>query len=348
MTGSATSLAVKNIANSIVHEMFRVQSAETVVITCEPHSNLDVVEAIAEAVHAADAYAVIMRTPPLKGRLSLVDQSVPTDLFVNALNSADIWIDANSNDFLYSNTFNRVMAQNEKLRYILLGDMATDVMAKIYSGYEIAKMIAFCNQLKEIIAAGKTVTMTNPQGTHITFELEPSHIIAVDSGEATKPGLYTPPALVNIVPRFGSVNGTLFFDALYDAYPDKMMDEPLKLVIVDSVIVSAENNPYAEKFMQTANSWDENGRKVAHVNFGLLPTFTELTGHVVIDERVWGVLNWGFGSVNPLDAPPHGQASDYHFDAICTNGSVWIDDVQISENGAIVHGELKKLSDKFM
>lgn len=333
------------IAHAIIHDMLSIKPQATVVITSDSGSNLSVVDALARAAHTAKAYPVIMQTPQFKGRLTLVDQSIPTELFFNALTQADIWIDANSNDFLYSGTFDRVLAHNKTLRYLYLGgDLPTHTLAKLYAGHDAQAMIAFCDVLKKIVTNGKTATMTNPQGTKITLELEPTHFIAVDGGEATAPGMYTPPALLNIVPRFGSVNGTVVFDALYDAYPDKIMDKPLALTLKDSVIVSAEGNRYAEKFMEATKSWDDNGRKVAHINFGLLPTITELTGNVVIDERVWGVLNWGFGSVTPLDAPPDGQPSDFHFDAICTDGSVSIDGVPITENGTLVHPDLKELA----
>ena len=234
------------------------------------------------------------------------------------------------------------------LRYFLLGDLSTEVNSQIYGAYNVAKMIEFCAMLKAIVEKAETVQVTNPQGTQISFEIEPTYFVAVDSGEVTAPGLYTPPALVNIVPRFGSVNGSIVFDALYDAYPDKIMESPLTLTIKDSVIVGATGNAYADKFMEIAATWDAGGRKVAHMNFGLLPTIRELVGHVVVDERVWGITNWGFGSVSPLDAPPNGQPSDFHFDAICSKSSVSIDGVQITADGEVVHPALKVIADQFL
>lgn len=336
------------IANCIINEMFKVKKDEVVVITCDSASNHDVVDALGRAVHVTGGKLVTLMTPKFKGRVALVDESIPTELIAKALSEADIWIDANHFDYLYSNTFERIMANNLAIRYILLGDLSTDIMSKIYGAYNVPKMIEFCGKLKAIIEAGKEVTVKNRQGTDIHFEIEPTHFVAVDSGEISAPGLYTPPALVNIVPRFGSVNGSIVFDALYDAYPDKIMEQPLMLTVENSMIVGAEGNRYADKFMEVAATWDDGGRKVAHMNFGLLPTIREMIGHIVVDERIWGITNWGFGSVSPLDAPPHGQPSDYHFDAICSGSSVWIDDMQITADGEVVHSELKPISDQFL
>ncbi len=336
------------IATCIVHDMFKVKKGEVVVLTADPASNHDVVEAICRVVHAADALVVTMKTPKFKGRVALVDESISVELFVNALLQADIWIDANYFDYLYSNTFERVMAGNSNLRYFLLGDLSTDTMGQIYGAYDVSAMIDFCTKLREIIEVGRTVRVTNGQGTDMQFDIEPSHFVAVDSGEIAGPGLFTPPALVNIVPRFGSVNGQIVFDALYDAYPDKIMEEPLTLTIKDSSIVQVSGNRYAARFTEIMGTWDDGGRKVAHMNFGLLPTIRELVGHVVVDERVWGITNWGFGSVSPLDAPPNGQPSDYHFDAICTASSVAIDGVAITAEGEVVHPVLKGLADRLL
>lgn len=337
------------IANFIINDMFRVQRDEVVVITSDSASNHDVVDAIATATHVAGGKVIVMQTPRFKGRVKLVDESIPTELYVQALSEADIWIDANAYDFLYSETWERIMAANTRLRYILLGDLSTDVMAKMYGGYRLQPMIEFCNQLKAIVETSSTVTVKNPQGTNISFEIEPTHFIAIDSGEITKPGLYTPPALVNIVPRFGSVNGIIFFDAMYEIHPDKVMEEPLALTIENSTIVSAAGNRYADQFMIELANWnDDNLYKVAHMNFGLLPTVREMIGHIVIDERVWGITNWGFGSVSPLDAPPDGQPCIYHLDAVCSRSSVWIDGLQLTERGEVIHPPLKLFSDQFL
>lgn len=334
------------IANTIINEMFRVQKGDVIVISCDSKSNHEVVQALSRVAHAAGGQPVIMQTPVFKGRVALVDESVHGQLFVDALLNADIWIDANYFDFLYSDVFEQVMAKNGRLRYFLLGDLSTEVNANIYGAYDVSKMVQFCAMLKDIIEKGKTVRVTNLKGTDVSYEIEPAHFIAVDSGEVSAAGLHTPPALVNIVPRFGSVNGSIVFDALYDAYPDKVMEKPLKLTVANSMIVAAGGNQYASRFMEIAATWDEGGRKVAHMNFGLLPTVRELVGHVVVDERVWGITNWGFGSVSPLDAPPSGQPSAFHFDAICSKASVWVDDTQITADGEVVHTALKAIADR--
>jgi leucyl aminopeptidase (aminopeptidase T) len=45
------------------------------------------------------------------------------------------------------------------------------------------------------------------------------------------------------------------------------------------------------------------------------------------------------------DAPPDGIKAKSHMDGICLNSSVWLDGVQVLEQGVLVQPELKKLGD---
>ena len=53
---------------------------------------------------------------------------------------------------------------------------------------------------------------------------------------------------------------------------------------------------------------------------------------------------WGIGYVSPFDAPPHGQDAKSHCDGICLDSSVWLDGVQIMEEGRMTDPYLKELA----
>ena len=85
--------------------------------------------------------------------------------------------------------------------------------------------------------------------------------------------------------------------------------------------------------------------KMAHIAYGFNPG-AKLTGNIVEDERVWGSTEWGIGYVSNIDAPPCGQDAVSHSDGICLNSSVWLDGVQIMDQGEIVLPELVELMPK--
>jgi 2,5-dihydroxypyridine 5,6-dioxygenase len=70
-----------------------------------------------------------------------------------------------------------------------------------------------------------------------------------------------------------------------------------------------------------------------------------LSNNVIEDERVWGATQWGFGYVSPADVPPDGIPAKSHTDGICLNSSVWLDGVQILDNGKVIHPDLKLLAE---
>lgn len=332
------------IANCIVNDMLQIKKGDVVAITCDSESNMDVVESIAALIHVKKGKPVIMLTPQFKGYQYLVDISIDPDFFIGALNNADVWIDANSKDCMYSRFFETVMKENKRIRYVLIGCQDTRTMYQIFGKYDVFKMIELCAKLKELIESTKTVRMTNSKGTDVSFNIDPNYPVIDWGGDWTRPGFQLLPAGVNIIPEFNSTNGKIAFDAVYEVTPNCVMKSPLTVTVKDGTIVGAEGNEYADAFFEEMVGWnDENAMKVSHVNFGLIPTIRELTGYVTIDERVWGAVNWGFGYISPILAPPHGQESDYHIDCQAVKVSTWLDGVQIIDKGEFVHPELKKI-----
>ncbi|MBO3804355.1 MAG: aminopeptidase, partial [Candidatus Brockarchaeota archaeon] len=90
---------------------------------------------------------------------------------------------------------------------------------------------------------------------------------------------------------------------------------------------------------------DPNMFMLAHVCYGLHPR-AELSGTTIEDERVWGCTVWGIGNVGPMFLPPNGRSAKSHTDGICLNSSVYLDGVQLFNEGFAVHPELRDLARK--
>ncbi len=82
--------------------------------------------------------------------------------------------------------------------------------------------------------------------------------------------------------------------------------------------------------------------------FGLNPSIRKMMGEVVEDERIWGGVDFGFGHTSPMDMPPHGQVAKSHFDGIVGKVSIYLDDIQIVDDGEYIHPELKPLAVKLI
>ena len=76
---------------------------------------------------------------------------------------------------------------------------------------------------------------------------------------------------------------------------------------------------------------------MAHSGLGFGP-MAQLNGDIVEDERVWGCTEWGIGNVGPqlVSEMETGIAAASHSDGICLNCSLWIDGVQVLDEGKVV------------
>lgn len=148
---------------------------------------------------------------------------------------------------------------------------------------------------------------------------------------------------INVVPRFGSIQGTIVFDGSVTPPFGHAPATPIRLTVKDGVIQKVEGGEEAAIYDKYLRDFDDPGMlKMAHIAYGFNPG-AKLTGNIVEDERVWGSTEWGIGYVSNIDAPPCGQDAVSHTDGICLNSSVWLDGVQIMDEGKIVLPELVAL-----
>lgn len=72
-----------------------------------------------------------------------------------------------------------------------------------------------------------------------------------------------------------------------------------------------------------------------HACYGFNPGVTRPSGRILEDERILGCMQFGVGATD--------YGSPAHTDGVVLDPSVWLDDVQIEEEGHYVHPELMEL-----
>ncbi len=115
---------------------------------------------------------------------------------------------------------------------------------------------------------------------------------------------------------------------------------PVKFTVEKGVITKVEGGSEADSFRGVAERASMipicSGWRTAGLGFGPM---AKLTGDIVEDERVWGCTEWGFGNVGALltsDIPEMESRAASHSDGICLNCSVWLDGVQVLDEGKVV------------
>ncbi|WP_324822145.1 aminopeptidase [Sinanaerobacter sp. ZZT-01] len=335
---------LQHAADKLIFEIFAVKKGETVVVTADTMSDSDLLDAVSASVYKAGGFpmVIMIATPASVGKAA--DPDIPVEALTGALMGADVWIEFNHQWLLYSTPFERAMAGNPKLRYMCLVDFSKELLVRTVGNVETPQLQVFMNRVKELHEAGKQMRVTTPAGTDVTFELDPNHVVASDCGDASAPGMHMLTGQLNVVPKFGTVNGKIVFDGTVTPPFGKVPSQPIELTIKRGKIVKFEGGSEAAEYEKYLNSFNDEGMfKMAHIAYGFNPG-AKLTGNVVEDERVWGCTEWGIGYVSPMDAPPIGQDAKSHTDGICLNSTVYLDDNLIMKEGKIVDDELRELS----
>ena len=264
-----------------------------------------------------------------------------------ALCEVDVWIDAQSVVMLYSEIWEAAMAKNEKLRYLVIGETGIESLVRTFMAFDISVLKALLVRVREMVLAAKQVRITSKNGTDVTYETELKHSFDYDDGDYSKPKFGTAPGYVNIVPKKGSMNGNIVFDELM--FADLGNDNHVEFLMKEGTIVGVVGNETADKYKEFLASFaDENMYKISHNMFGLNPGVRELTGNIVEDERIWGGVDFGFGHTSPMDMPPNGQEAKSHFDGVVEKVNIFLDDVQIFNEGEICHPDLVPLAAKLL
>lgn len=332
------------ISKKMIEEMFKVKQGEVVAITADSGSNEQIIDSIANAVFAAGGKPLTMwvAAPKDVGQAAVAD--FPAKALTAALSNVDVWIEAQSVFMQYSEIFEEAFAQNKKLRYLIIYDATIAELKSLVGGCNVEKLGNLLKKFASMLKEVKKIRVTNDRGTDISFQTEPSFVIDLDYGDYSMPKFGTMPGYVNVVPKFGSMNGRIVFDEILPL--GILNDEIVEFVMRDGRIVEFNGGSKAKQMKKfIAGFDDENLYKVAHMMLSLHPAVRILTGSIVTDERIWGGVDFGFGHVSPMDAPPDGQPSKSHIDGIVCDATIYFDDVKIIEKGVFNNPELQRYAE---
>ena len=333
-------------AGKLVGEIFAVKPGESVVLTADYGSSEEVLRAVEASVREAGATVMTVTVPTPRSVGKAADPDLPIEPLTAALSACDVWIEFNHQWLLYSTPFERASAVNKKLRYMCLVDFDPDLMIRTIGHVETPQLQVFMRRVAELTRNAKTMRVTTPAGCDVSFEIDPVHYVACDCGDASFPAVHMLTGQINVVPRFGSINGTIVFDGSVTPPYGHAPAEPIRLTVKDGVIERIDGGEEAAEYERYLRGFNDPGMlKMAHIAYGFNPG-ARLTGNIVEDERVWGSTEWGIGYVSDIDAPPHGPDAVRHTAGIRLNSSVWLDGVQIMAEGEIVLPELRELMPK--
>ena len=324
----------------LMNELFKVQPGESVAITCDTLSSMETVEAIAQAVHILGGKPLVLKQASPRGYGKAGDPDMAIEALIGAIKNCDIWIECNEQWLLYSTVHDIIeyADPNHRPRYMMLGGVTPEVLIRNIGKVNLSNLAAFLEKMGPATFAGKDFHFTTPAGSDITFTNYPGRVGSIATGKLVgeKNGRSMMPGQISWSPDHDTINGVLVIDGSMSP-PVGLFQHPVKFTLEKGMIVNIEGEGSEAKRMA---DWFESFKNPAmyrcvHLAYGFGPNAI-LEGNILEDERVWGAIEWGFGNMVPKLGVPNGYPAPSHCDGISLNASLWMDGVQILDEGRVV------------
>ncbi len=334
-------LLAAQFSKTLIEDMFQVKPGETIAITADFGTDTTLIDALFVAAQNAGGLPLILRIPKAENDSQAGMKDWPSKAISAALCNVDVWIEANSIVLLYSDIWETAMQQNKNLRYLIIADSSIASLNRVFTGFDIQLLKQLLLHIISLLKTTQKIRITSKNGTDVSYTLNPDYLLDYDDGDFSKPKFGTAPGFVNIVPKIGSMNGTIVFEHLQHAKPN----HKLRFVMKNGSISDVKGNEGVVDFKAYLSAFkDENMYKISHNMLGFNPKIRKITGELVEDERIWGGVDFGFGHTSAMDMPPLGQPAKSHFDGVVANTSIYFDDTQITDHGELCHPKLKTLA----
>lgn len=188
----------------------------------------------------------------------------------------------------------------------------------------------------------RIINVKSESGTDVTFEVNWRDWKLDDNGICNRPRMLTnlPAGKVFILPKEGTMNGTIVIDGSWDS---TLIDEPVEFIVEDGTVVDVKGGTLAATIRQ---SYGEVAKKlkakdresvwtVAEFGFGMNPS-ARLVGNVLEDEKRMGSCYFSIGDNTRLGGSSN---AGIHVSGVLAEPSVWLDDSCLTESGEFMADE---------
>ncbi len=324
------SFELTHAAHKLVTDVRPLKPGQQLLITADTSSDWRVVRATAGAALAVDAIPTVVYYHTLP-----VPMAAPPEPVAKAATGADVWIDFAVAYQLYSPAYHAAIKNG--CIYVCLTGMDVDMMVRTVGRPNYPPMRQMADRLYRMSQAAQTVRVSSPAGTDLTMEIDKAGDAFWEPAPAT--GGY--PQMLGGQSGYmayrQSYEGRLVFDgALWPPAELGVLHTPVQLDIEGGYIKNISGGPQATVFARWLESFGHpEAYLMDHACYGFNPGVTRPTGRILEDERIFGCMQFGLGATE-LGSPAH-------TDGVVLNPSVWLDDLQIEEDGRYVHPELVDL-----
>lgn len=319
---------MKSGAEILVRTCAGVGEGESVVVVTD-QERMPIALALADEIEAVGAVPSLLVPPP-----RLIDNEEPGPLVAAALLEADVVFLPVSLAMAHTRSVREAIGGGARVlsmtafteRMMCEGGLFTDFAARRPTCLELARRLT----------EGFRLRVTNPAGTDLSMSLDGvtgnSHACLLDG-----PGFSAVPNIeANCAPTQDSADGIFVCDGSIPYYGVGVTREPVTFRVEAGFVISIQGGEQA-RFLADLLAAQEDGwvYNLAQFAFGLNPDCVEFTGEMLNDEGVNGTVHVGIGTSANLGGTVSAKT---HFDAICRDPTVWIDDEVVVRDGTVQVG----------
>ena len=319
---------MKRGAEILVRTCAAVVDGESVVVVTD-EERMAIAVTLTDEVESVGAIPSLM-VPPSRS----IDNEEPGPLVAAALLDADVVFLPVSLAMAHTRSVRQAIGAGARVlsmtafteRMMREGGLFTDFAARRPTCLELARRLT----------EGSRLRLTTPAGTDLSMSLEGvtgnSHACLLDG-----PGFSAVPNIeANCAPTQNSAAGVFVCDGSIPYYGVGVIREPVTFRVEAGFVSSIEGGEQARLLDDLLAAQDDEWvYNLAQFAFGLNPDCVEFTGEMLNDEGINGTVHVGIGTSANLGGT---ICAKTHFDAICREPTVWIDDQVVVRDGTVELG----------
>lgn len=320
-------LELAKAAMTLVRDVMLAKNGETVLVTADTATDLRVTDAVLNASYIIGAVPVLVKHPMQKE--AFTQPPLPV---ASAIADCNVWIDFAYNTTQHSDAFR--LALDNGVRHTCLTGMDVEMMVNTIGNVDVEKVIGFGEYLVSVLDETDEIIVRSPAGTDLRANKK-KRFVKHSGQKALQDGCSVMLCgQVTVCPIEETIEGTLIFDgALFPPADIGILKDKVILNIKEGRITSIDGGPQAQLFKNWMASWnDPNMYRLAHYSMGFNPGVTKPTGRIVEDERIFGTIEFGFGSQGKTLGGAFWNAAS-HTDGVVMSPTLIFDGKVFEENG---------------